>query len=243
MKHISILFISLSIVISVYSQGSLKILKTTDSTDISGTEYIVPGKHSTFEIKKAFLVEWTGSDSSYVSITRRELQIINGTADYYCWYICYAPKDAGTVPVWVAPDNLWLYIDSINSSFSVYLNPRGKSGIAKYRYTFYPTENPTDTSFIDVTFDVVVGLEEYEMNSVKIYPNPSSDFINIDIDLKNENILKYRLINIEGKDILSGNLSSGISTLNISNLNRGLYFIELLDENNHLFKSEKLLLK
>jgi Secretion system C-terminal sorting domain len=64
-------------------------------------------------------------------------------------------------------------------------------------------------------FDVVSGL--------KIYPNPSSDFIAIS---GLENVVRYTIFDILGKETLSGNIVNN-EKINIQNLNLGMYFLRL----------------
>ena len=79
-----------------------------------------------------------------------------------------------------------------------------------------------------VTAGVQAGLStiETEMPGVRIYPNPSSSVVNID---HNED-LEITLFNILGQQILKTNSK----TINISNLEKGTYFLITEDENNSI---------
>ena len=66
-----------------------------------------------------------------------------------------------------------------------------------------------------------IGLEE-NLSSTSIYPNPTSDILNI----KNENLIKELVItDISGKEIKRFNCDSKESTLDISELDKGIYLI------------------
>ncbi|MBK8087020.1 MAG: T9SS type A sorting domain-containing protein [Chitinophagaceae bacterium] len=65
-------------------------------------------------------------------------------------------------------------------------------------------------------------------NTVKIFPNPTTDFIQFNAPPDNGNYL-YRIYNSEGKLTISGNAIPSNSRLNIRNLKTGSYFIELYD--------------
>ena len=88
---------------------------------------------------------------------------------------------------------------------------------------FLAAVNTTDLSFIQ---PVVLSVDDSYLNSqVKIYPNPSSDRIYIDLgefqnDLKNINIL-----NVMGQQVKSIRMVS--KEVDISGLPNGLYFVEL----------------
>ena len=71
-----------------------------------------------------------------------------------------------------------------------------------------------------------VGLEE-NLSSTSIYPNPTSDILNI----KNENLIKELVItDISGKEIKRFNCDSKESTLDISELDKGIYLIGIRTE-------------
>jgi len=66
-------------------------------------------------------------------------------------------------------------------------------------------------------------------NELSIYPNPAANIINI----KTQNtISKVLIFDVTGKNILKENNIKN-NSLNISNLNSGIYFIKILDSNNY----------
>jgi hypothetical protein len=68
-----------------------------------------------------------------------------------------------------------------------------------------------------------------ETNSVMIYPNPTSEKLNI----SNESELEFNhawLLSIDGSVISSINIAKGLNEMNIENLNSGSYFIKLLND-------------
>ena len=193
-------------------------------------------------MKKEFFTVWEGTDSSLIGITRREIQTIPGTAEYFCWFICYAPVDEGTRPLWIGKDSLMVHNGDTINNFSVYINPRGKKGVAKYRYTFYSKETPSDTSFLDIVFDIAtVGVEDYDAGNIRLFPNPANSYLNIDVqDIASA---QMRMINIEGKELKRAFLNEGNNRLDVATLNRGIYILEIMDAKNKVLKREKVLLK
>lgn len=63
-------------------------------------------------------------------------------------------------------------------------------------------------------------------NTVKVFPNPTTEFIQFNVPSSNGNYL-YRIYSSEGKLVISGNAISSNGRLNIRNLKTGSYFIEL----------------
>lgn len=74
-----------------------------------------------------------------------------------------------------------------------------------------------------------VGLEEFSLNqsnerSVLIYPNPTTDIINLK---STENIEDLYLIDISGKLILSEQVQNKVHQINMGNLPSGIYFLKI----------------
>jgi Secretion system C-terminal sorting domain len=67
----------------------------------------------------------------------------------------------------------------------------------------------------------VLGIDDFTKNNIKIYPNPASNKIQLDV---NEG-LKYTIIDAIGKTIKKGIVSN--KEIDIQYLNSGLYFLEL----------------
>ena len=65
--------------------------------------------------------------------------------------------------------------------------------------------------------------------SIRIYPNPSSGLFNIDSD----NAMHYRLYNILGQQVLSGEIPQGTGTLDLADAATGVYLLAVKDEAGH----------
>ena len=66
---------------------------------------------------------------------------------------------------------------------------------------------------------------------VKIYPNPSLHFLNIDTDF---NYSKIEIIDVSGR--IQKKINSSQKTISIENFSAGLYFLRLTDEKNVILK-------
>jgi len=75
-----------------------------------------------------------------------------------------------------------------------------------------------------VQTQVTTSVEITDSDEIKIYPNPTEDFINIETDLRIDNI---EILNTEGKLMFTANKKR----IDISELSSGLYYL--------VFKSEK----
>ena len=92
---------------------------------------------------------------------------------------------------------------------------------------------------INVESTFVSGISEQEEVKVKIFPNPTADFVNISLSKSNNNY-SYKLFSIDGQLIEENNLiNENIIKLNLSNYNAGVYFVNLYS-NGEMINSQKL---
>ena len=97
----------------------------------------------------------------------------------------------------------------------------------------------------------VIYLESIQSETkIKVYPNPvvRSNDITLEFESKNESKVKLNLFSIDNKIISSNEfqLKAGINWITHSlnaQLSAGMYVIHLVDENNKLIKSEKLMVQ
>ena len=91
-----------------------------------------------------------------------------------------------------------------------------------------------DDFFLEI--DTSLSLEEVELtnNNIKIYPNPSNDFIQINGLIRKE---RYRIYNTLGAEIKEGEISDN-EKINIQILKSGLYFVKFEDGNTLKFIKE-----
>lgn len=83
------------------------------------------------------------------------------------------------------------------------------------------------------------SVNNWESNSVKIYPNPSGQE-NVTIEMDNAEF-SYEVVDVTGKVLFTGNKIQDKVTLNFSNESAGLYFVKVT--NKELTNSYKLIVK
>jgi uncharacterized repeat protein (TIGR02543 family) len=74
-----------------------------------------------------------------------------------------------------------------------------------------------------------LAVEENALKLYAIYPNPVSEILNV-VGLYDSRAINYKLFSIDGKQIKSGSIEN--SQLNLSDLSRGLYLLQLESEGN-----------
>lgn len=86
-----------------------------------------------------------------------------------------------------------------------------------------------------------LSIEENVLSGLKIYPNPTTGIVNIDLGttiLDNKSIVK--LYDIQGRNISTKEMSSSVDNINISNLSDGVYLITI--ENGSSKTTKKIVL-
>ncbi len=80
----------------------------------------------------------------------------------------------------------------------------------------------------------VLANDTFEKNNLKLFPNPVSNELNID----NSENLKIKVYDTTGKIVINEDSNIDLNRkVNVSNLNSGIYLLELIDnENNRLVK-------
>ncbi len=83
-----------------------------------------------------------------------------------------------------------------------------------------------DNGCESVTDYSVVGLSEHKIGNLKIYPNPASSKLYIDVTERNSKIASLQLISIEGK--LIKRYPKANSVIDVSEINAGLYILQIV---------------
>ncbi len=92
-------------------------------------------------------------------------------------------------------------------------------------------QNTGDSVFYEtmsLTYDAAVGVDDLESNIVHLYPNPATD--HVFVDNATSNWESVELFNMNGRVVLSSALLSGLNEVQTGDLNRGMYFVQLSNE-------------
>ena len=81
-----------------------------------------------------------------------------------------------------------------------------------------------------------VGIEDFSnqnnVSSLNIYPNPVSDFINIEFFAQNNSSVTFEIVDMSGKlvyqNIENANLGVNIFKFDLQNLNSGIYALRMI---------------
>lgn len=87
-----------------------------------------------------------------------------------------------------------------------------------------------------------VGVNEtlFEV-SIAVFPNPTSDYLTLEIGGYSAEKLAYQLYDMQGKVLASQQISSEQTQINMSNLKTASYFVYVIDEENKKLQSFKII--
>lgn len=102
----------------------------------------------------------------------------------------------------------------------------------------------SDTLIIDIN---ITGINPPNyLNSFKVYPNPTKDFIYIHTGVNYEHMIDYniKIISTSGEIIFESEVDEPLFELNVGEFGKtGLYFIQIIDNASQLIDVRKLILK
>lgn len=79
-----------------------------------------------------------------------------------------------------------------------------------------------------------------QAKDIKVYPNPTTDEINIEWENFNQNGSYYTIIDMQGKFIDKKEIQTQKEKVNMSELATGSYFLKILDKTNSEIKTMKI---
>ena len=82
---------------------------------------------------------------------------------------------------------------------------------------------------IDAVLSLPVSVSETANNTLSVYPNPFNDQITL-TSSDNANVL-YHIVDVTGREVVSGMINSGRQTLDLSSLSAGQYVIQVVNGN------------
>jgi hypothetical protein len=91
---------------------------------------------------------------------------------------------------------------------------------------------------VRVTIANPAGILDLQNGDVKIYPNPSNGMLNIKIE-NNEEVKQIKIYDVVGQLVKTEAVTSELSKVDVSNLNNGIYVVQLADVNGKVMMSSK----
>ncbi len=159
------------------AQTPVVTLTDHDGNVVNETVIIEPGMTTDETDTVSLVATLNATQNRLVNVRRYELASVAGSANFFCWGICYGPQEAGVRPVWQGGNPVMMEPGVETSGFGAYYNPMSLPGSSGFRFVFYDMGSPDDSTWVDVIFDMSVGVKE-ELGGVlsfEAWPNPTID--------------------------------------------------------------------
>jgi hypothetical protein len=162
------------------------------------------------------------------------------STNYFCWDLCYTPADN------VSTGSLPIAATATNNLFSGHIlaSGSGVEGCCSISYTFFNEFDLSDTLRVDVVFCGTnsISINEDVYSSFAVYPNPATDFINIEYAGQSNG--SFELFNVIGQSVYTEALNAGDqkSAVDVSSLKSGVYFYTLQIDG-QVMETKKLIIK
>jgi hypothetical protein len=96
---------------------------------------------------------------------------------------------------------------------------------------------------VQQAYDIfTVGINETDLNvSLSVFPNPSSDYLTLQVNDFELSNLNYQLFDIQGKLLSNGKVTAKQTQINTSSLSPATYFINVETQENKKVQSFKII--
>ena len=216
-----------------------------DGEMLGDTVIITPNSETGNELVLEAIFNNTTDNAATIKVIRNQIFVEDGAVDYFCWGACYPPA--------VDTSGVYLVIGANSSSgdadFSAHYEINEVVGVSIVEYTFYNIDNPDENVKVVAKFDTSPdGIDEYILNNMRvseIYPNPATNFVNIDYDIPSEvNEASIKIVNILGSVVKEQEVNTGVNKvrMSISELVGGIYFYSLII-NDEIYSTKKLIVR
>ena len=128
----------------------------------------------------------------------------------------------------------------INSTFDVSVKPSVyQPCVDLVRITYYSGMYSYQRVYEVGLAGATVSIDEVTADQLLIYPNPTSDQLNLLLsEQRIEGDLNYVICNSVGAVVSRGTVLDTRTTINVESLTTGLYFIQILQNNNLIFNQK-----
>ena len=133
----------------------------------------------------------------------------------------------------------WTGTDTTVKEYSYNLSAFNNENTIMFRFVFASDwgTNAEGVGIDNFAIDAsaILAIDDSFLNQFKVYPNPSSDIFNI--QRQNSNEMKVSVYDVTGKLVFTAkNIFNSNYSLNLSNVNKGLYFLKITEGNKHITK-------
>ena len=144
-------------------------------------------------------------------------------------------KRYGIYQSWLSGYDYW--IEGIGSSKDLFApySQEGEYNLYTLCFTDSTTYYINSPGGPTCVYPPPVGVTNHESNDILIYPNPVDRELNIEFSIK-EQFEFVNIYDISGNHIQKENVGNNLIQIKIDNINSGIYLIELVSENERIFR-------
>ncbi|HLV41440.1 MAG TPA: T9SS type A sorting domain-containing protein [Brumimicrobium sp.] len=214
----------------VFSQ-TVEINGPDDNVNYAGDTVYISGGNQ--EISKAFNVKNTGSITQF----RWSRTVVSQSSNDFMIQLCDGPVGGSpldgicmntTGEYWIGP------VRTIQSGDAMEIKPQmslmGVSGTAEVKYFVLDASDSNKIDSLTVMFTSTASVKKNEDLKFSLYPNPVQDIVTIKGEaIKNGGTVVF--LDALGKEIKRTSVSAANNQINVSSLKRGVYFVNVYDQN------------
>ncbi len=221
-----------SLVGSITNQSTTSFFDATARTDSAAAYYLIeinngPGCFIGYEIRSIFLDAAVSTQFTSLQWNRPYTNVFQYTNGKYYIY----RRD--TLTTWDLIDSTSFGVETYIDSIYIYNEEVEYRIESTDQYGLYSISN-VDSIRVDSTF-ILPGIDVNELDEVRIFPNPASSLLFLEFEAEHsyENAM---ILDYSGKLITEFSLSgSKLETMNVQNLNPGMYMMWLITEKGEKF--------
>ncbi|MEO8086689.1 MAG: T9SS type A sorting domain-containing protein [Bacteroidota bacterium] len=121
----------------------------------------------------------------------------------------------------------WICPDDFNNDGTHPSNPVGRQKVANLLFNFFTTDSTTVPWFLNQTTTAISNIQK--QNQITIFPNPSNHNIKIS---SGETLDHISICNLQGENILNLTSDKKETSIDVSRLPKGIYFIKVIAAGN-----------
>jgi len=220
MKNINVfLFLVFSLQILSLNVYSQPLLLSWDGATINDS-LLVLGSSTDNELVAELIVTNNTGSSMDIKVRRTEMQIVDGSINYFCWADnCYPPNISESIGYLSLAGGQ----SSLEGDFSGHYVPNNNYGDSYIEYEFFNMNNEDENVKVVVQFATITGINE-NVPIVKIYPNPATEHITINLSCIMNTV---KLYDYTGSKIIEEVVNSSFYKMNTTYLCPGIYILRI----------------
>jgi len=156
---------------------------------------------------------------------------------YFCWDLCYGNNvnaSIGGLPVGAG---------QTSNAFTghVYSTGSNVNCVDSIRYTFYNETNPNDSVSVVMRYQATsaFSIAEKEMPIAKMYPNPASNFVFVELATASAQGTTIELFNLLGAKVRTVKVTGTRTEIPVGDLHNGIYLCTI-NKNGKALETRKI---